>query len=371
MEVFEGEWWGRDETHLFAILRNSASGSKARSQCLKVRNLLSLKSRSPIQDVRTILNQARQMRKLVSKLRTLRSSSGPTFHILSDLHLVVGQQYSTFQIPVSAPFLILAGDIGRFIDYSSYLEFLKIQCSRFVKVFLVPGNHEFYETSHEDGLALARKREADLDGKLVLCHQQRFDVPDSDVIILGYSLWSHIPNDAQDVVRMKVSDFKKIKDWSVEAHNDAYRSDLEWLRAEIEALRHEQNAPTDDDHDEQTARKRNWSSSNGSQSKPKKLQILIITHYAPCKDGNSEPRFAANPWNSAFATDLITKGHARQDVKLWIFGHTHYSTEFVKEGIRVLSNQRGYILPGPKRKDPEGYGKGAWRAFDTHKVVSL
>jgi len=314
------------------------------------------------------------MQKLVSILRNHRPSSRPSFQILSDLHLEIGQQYLAFQVPVSAPYLILAGDIGRFIDYSSYLAFLKSQCSRFTKVFLIPGNHEFYETSHGDGLELARKLETEpeLDGRLVLCHQRRFDVPGSDITILGCSLWSHIPNDAQDVVRMKINDFKKIKDWSVEAHNHAHQSDLEWLRAEIEAIQHQQNTPVgDNDDDGRTNGEGNRLSSRNHQSKQKKRSILVITHHAPCKDGTSEPRLASNPWNSAFATDLLSGGHEWQDVKLWIFGHTHYSTDFVKDGIRVLSNQRGYVLPGPQRKNPEGYGKGPWKAFDVGKVVRL
>jgi predicted phosphodiesterase len=312
------------------------------------------------------------MKQLISILRNRRSSSRPSFQILSDLHLEVGQQYSTFQIPVSAPYLVLAGDIGRFIDYLSYLAFLKTQCSRFERVFLVPGNHEFYGISHGDGLELAKKLETepDLDGRLILCHQRRFDVPGSDVSILGCSLWSHIPNDAQDAVRMKVNDFKKINEWSVEAHNHAHQSDLEWLRTEIEAIRDQQNIPTGDD-DERTDGEGNQVSSQNQQSKPAKRSILIITHHAPCKDGTSEPRLASSAWNSAFATDLLTKSHEWQDVKLWIYGHTHYSTDFVKEGVRVLSNQRGYVLPGPQRKNPEGYGKGPWKVFNLRKVVGL
>jgi predicted phosphodiesterase len=319
------------------------------------------------------MSQAHKMQNLVSILRNHLSSSRPSFQVLSDLHLEVGQQYSTFQIPVSAPYLILAGDIGRFSDYSPYLAFLKIQCSRFAKVFLVPGNHEFYGTSHGDGLELARKLETepDLDGRLVLCHQRRFDVPGSDITILACSLWSHIPDDAQDAVRMKVNDFKKIKDWSVEAHNHAHQSDLEWLRAEVEAIRHQQNTPAGDNYDGRTDGKGGRFFSQNHQSKPNKRSILIITHHAPCKDGTSEPRFASNPWNSAFATDLLTGSHEWQDVKLWIFGHTHYSTEFIKDGIRVLSNQRGYVLPGPQRKSPEGYGKGLWKVFNLRKVVGL
>lgn len=50
-----------------------------------------------------------------------------SFQINSDLHLEVGQQHFSFQIPASAPYLVPAGDIGRLIDYDSYLDFLKLR----------------------------------------------------------------------------------------------------------------------------------------------------------------------------------------------------------------------------------------------------
>ncbi|KAF5867400.1 putative ser thr protein phosphatase superfamily protein, partial [Botrytis fragariae] len=65
--------------------------------------------------------------------------SAPNFQILSDLHLEVCSQYYTFSIAPVAPYLILAGDIGRLIDYEGYLAFLAKQTAQFEKVFLVLG----------------------------------------------------------------------------------------------------------------------------------------------------------------------------------------------------------------------------------------
>jgi hypothetical protein len=63
-----------------------------------------------------------------------------------------------------APYLILAGDSGRFTNSSSYLAFLKIQNSRFVEVFLVPGNYDTYEVFYGDSLELARTPKKNLEG---------------------------------------------------------------------------------------------------------------------------------------------------------------------------------------------------------------
>jgi len=96
----------------------------------------------------------------MNKLRSfLTLPPKPSFQILSDLHLEVGPQYHTFSIPASAPYLILAGDIGRLVDYEHHLSFLSTHIAAFEKVFLVLGNHEFYGLSYAAGIKLARKLE--------------------------------------------------------------------------------------------------------------------------------------------------------------------------------------------------------------------
>lgn len=247
-----------------------------------------------------------------------------SFQTLSDLHLEVNQQYSSFEVPVSSKYLILAGDMGRLQDYKEYLAFLQKQTNDFEIVFLVLGNHEFYNGSFESGLkkAVQLEQEPSLNGRLVLLHQRRFDIPDSCVTILGCTLWSGIPGESKDIVQSKIQDFKKIEDWTTDKHNAAHESDLTWLRNELQALRQEN----------ENVLKRTDTRS-----------IVVVTHHAPSLQHTSSPRDAQNPWSAAFGTDLLSE---RWDgVKVWVFGHTHYTTEFKERGIRIISNQRGYVLP--------------------------
>lgn len=254
--------------------------------------------------------------------------------ILSDLHLEVGQQYaewsSTLTFPVAAPFLILGGDIGRLIDYDGYLTFLSAQAARYDKVFLVLGNHEFYGLDHASGLAKARQlcNEPSLGGKVVLMDRIRWDDKATDVTLLGCTLWSSIPGHASGVVQSKVSDFKKINGWTTERHNEVHTKEFCWLQNQVAEIN---NAPG-----------------------VRKRTIVVLTHHAPCLEGSSRPEHAANPWASAFATDLIASdlSAARKqwpNVKAWVFGHTHYTTDTVRSGIRIVANQRGYVLPGGQR----------------------
>lgn len=265
------------------------------------------------------------LRSLESWISASSSSTqcGALFQYMSDLHLEVGQQYLTFDFDRTAPNLILAGDIGRMIDYDGYLAFLKKQTTRYEHVFLVLGNHEFYGTSFEAGVARARQleKESSLQGKLVLLHQNKFTFDEESVIILGCPLWSKITEDSARAVGAVVSDFKKIEGWTIQTHNTAHIQDLSWLQQEVVTIQ---------------------------QEKPH-AKVLIVTHHAPLVEKTASPQHNDSPVKAAFATDILFDAkESWSQVKYWVFGHTHWTTQFKVKGmgIQVVGNQRGYIFPG-------------------------
>lgn len=200
------------------------------------------------------------------------------------------------------------------------------------------GNHEFYGLSYTDGLDLARKLEQEtvLKGKLVLLHRRQFDIEREDVTVLGCTLWSKIEEGVKEVVTMKVRDFEKIEGWGVEEHNEAFEVESAWLMGQIADIREE----------------------------GKERRVLVVTHHAPCVEGTARPEQVGNAWSSAFATDLLTEGAEQWDgVKVWAFGHTHFSTSFERAEVRVASNQRGYVHPGSKEDGKSG--------FNVRKVVRV
>lgn len=287
-----------------------------------------------------------------SKVRSLFSKLSPTgseFQFLSDLHLEVGQQYSSYEIPVSAPYLILGGDIGRLKDYTSYLDFLIKQTERYEKVFLVLGNHEFYGLSFTAGLSEARRivDEPALKGKLVLLDRTRYDVPECPhVVILGCTLWSKIPEDARSIISYKIQDFRRIEGWTVDDHNTAFESDSAWLRQQVAAIRKE----------------------NDSLPKGQSKRILVVTHYAPAIQKTASPVHDGSELSPAFATDLLADG-TWEGVHTWIFGHTHYTNEFEESGIKVVSNQRGYVFPGGMERKSDVKDKK--NIYDVRKVIRI
>ncbi|KAI1108470.1 ser/Thr protein phosphatase superfamily [Nemania sp. NC0429] len=279
--------------------------------------------------------------------KRLQRLSNPRIQVLSDLHLEIGQQYTSYSFPTSAPLLLLAGDIGRLIDYDGYLHFLNAQVLRYRKVFLVLGNHEFYGLDYDAGLKQAQRLAAEpsLAAGLILLHKAQWNDPESSLTILGCTLWSMIPEDRHDLVKSKISDFRMIGEWTPLRHNQVHAEEASWLREQVIQLMSRVQ--------------------NGADR-----QLLVATHHAPCTEGTSKPEHSANLWTPAFATDLIHQESWR-GVKTWVFGHTHYSTTFRRNGIRLVANQRGYVFPNSKAMGNEGKTKKTRHEFDAARFVSI
>ncbi len=62
----------------------------------------------------------------------------------------------------------------------------------------------------------------------------------------------------------------------------------------------------------------------------------------------------------------------RSRVSTWVFGHAHYSADFLVPGtgIRVTSNQRGYVLPGAG-DEGDGKRKSEDHVFDAALSVTV
>jgi len=167
------------------------------------------------------------------------------------------------------------------------------------------------------------RRVAEVSVRVGRAEEEGGEVEEEVVCVLGATLNTHIPEGAAAEVAMRVQDFRMIKGWSVDAHNSAFREDVEWLKAAVAGLR---------------GRK-----------------AVIVTHHAPCVGGTSKRVFEGSSVASAFATDVVGEvlaagggaGGGGEGVGTWVFGHTHFSVDFWvkwKRGrVRLVANQRGYF----------------------------
>jgi len=226
---------------------------------------------------------------------------------MSDLHLE--RIDYLWSVDPAAPILLLVGDIGRFCDLEKYRAFITQCCDHFEKILLVGGNHEYYGTSHEEGLQLVEDITSDTatQGKVLYLNRTTYDVPNTNITIAGCTLHSHIGDRSS-----LTNDFKRIKDWTVDKHNSEHATDLAWLKSQL--------AQVGD-----------------------KRRIIIATHYAPTFEGTSHPVHKGSKFNQCFASNACEElqgSPGGQSVTHWIYGHTHWNTKFRRGNTLVMSNQR-------------------------------
>lgn len=250
--------------------------------------------------------------------------------ILSDLHLEVGKAYDTFEIEPKAPHLALLGDIGNVAAHKDdFCGFLTRQLRQFRTVIFVPGNHEAYHSSWPETLdilhAFQRESSTPKDpslGEFALLDRGVLRLPDSNTVVLGCSLFSHVSPESRKEVSLGLNDFYQTDKWDVDAHNEMHKRDLSWLNAQVADL-------------------------EGSDAR-----IAIFSHWSPSLDARAiEPRHVGSSITSAFSTDLSQERCFRSgNVKLWAFGHTHYNCDFLADRgngtgpLRIVANQRGYYF---------------------------
>jgi predicted phosphodiesterase len=240
----------------------------------------------------------------------LRHTVGPGFQFMSDLHCertLDGKTYSLPDFRKSAPNLILAGDIGRLCDYSALLSLLRWLCAEYERVIFIPGNHEFYGTSREHGLSLARSLCQELGDKFVFMDQAQLMV--EDTIVLGCILYSFIPTGVG-----LTNDFAQIDDWTVADHNKNHFHDISWLREKLRVI---------------------------AESYPGK-RVIIVTHYAPTFLEANHPSRHSSHYRYCFSSatlEIFKDWEGAGQVTHWIFGHTHYNTVFSCNDTIVASNQ--------------------------------
>ncbi|KAF8471858.1 hypothetical protein BDZ91DRAFT_716696 [Kalaharituber pfeilii] len=298
--------------------------------------------------------------------------------------------YTTFSIPAqhststatsppstpSPPFLLLPGDIGSLAHLPLYSQFLATHAPYYKHIFLVLGNHEFYNlpspSTYAHGITLANslpRSHPFLSSTLTVLNRTRVDLPDHGVTVLGCTLWSHITSAQSRSVAAAVNDFRgRIGGgWTIETHNAQFREDVSWLQSTLATIDSEDRTGTGDMGSR-------WGRGPDSNPNPprgtaakSKWRVIIVTHHAPTFYSTSKPIHKDSPINTAFATELLSPGEQEDEhgvppfsawkgadkVSTWAFGHTHFCTNWVWEGldpggeklmVRVVANQRGYWI---------------------------
>ena len=239
-------------------------------------------------------------------------------YIMSDVHL----EFGPFDISLNdADIIVLAGDIGL------GLKGLEWAASTFndKPIIYVPGNHEYYGEAIPKLTDKLKQRGSEIGVYMLDCDS----IEINGYRIFGTTLWTDFSLFGEPVMgeycaQQTMNDYRRIR------VSPTYRKLLprdtasmhfkmrKWLESEIEKERTE--------------------------------DAIIVTHHAP-SIRSLKPPFQSDEVSVAFASHLDSLIQ-RSGAKLWIHGHTHYSSDYMIGNTRVLSNQRGYPGEGDTGFNP-------------------
>lgn len=230
--------------------------------------------------------------------------------VLSDLHLEF-TDYLPAELPsCGEDLVVLAGDIG--------LGLRGIHWARRAipdrQVIYVAGNHEFYQ---QDWDRLLSQLSAEAAGHVHFLENDAVKL--EGLLVLGCTLWTDframgpmVRSEAMGVAAREMMDYRLI------------RRDRRRVRL----------SPTDTVQRCQDSRA--WLEREiAAADRP----VLVVTHHSPTLR-TVHPKYALDLGTAAFNNDFDEL--LRPPVVAWIHGHTHHSGEAIVNGVRVVSNQKGY-----------------------------
>ncbi|HOZ63530.1 MAG TPA: metallophosphoesterase [Burkholderiaceae bacterium] len=262
--------------------------------------------------------------------------------LLSDLHLEAHPQWVAQPAP-DADLLVLAGDIGSY-QAGSLLTDSDFGLSRFsplhswpTPVLFVPGNHE-YDTLDFDA-AHTRLRETCirlgitwLEREAITLNSLAPDVNSSNdsIRFIGTTLWSDFDALAAQSPRDGCSETSLLR-----SREKAYRAANYYLRKTGTTWRGELMLA--EQVRELSLDCQQWL--RLALSEPFDGTTVVITHFAPSLQ-SADPRYGLTPGTAGFCNnldDLLPHAH------LWLHGHLHAPSDYVKSGCRIVANPLGYV----------------------------
>lgn len=233
-----------------------------------------------------------------------------SIQVVSDLHLEYVKKMPTLKI--AAPNIALLGDIGN-PRLHSYKKFLDTLCKNYDNVFLISGNHEYWNICSEKN-KIWTKQNTDIQIENIVSKHNNIhylnnkSIEINGVKIIGSTLWSYINIENKYI---HIGDYNMI---SYNLANDMRRNNKMFF----ENMKYlEENIKTC------------------------KIPVIVMTHHLPSFDLISD-KYKDNKYNFAYASNIK---HIMEDpIKIWLSGHTHKYIDKRINGIRCCVNPHGYSV---------------------------
>lgn len=231
---------------------------------------------------------------------------------ISDLHLErrnpkapeqMFQRYFEMILEPSAPYLAAVGDLG-YPRHPSYRYFLRWCSTRFQKIFVVAGNHEFYAGGSSIEQVLKQIGEICQEfPNVIFLEKQSYFLEPEQITICGSTLWSpSVDPRMNDWNYIYTESGKKLDIASVgKLHLDS----VKWLESTLADI---------------------------------KGKVIVLTHHLPSFQLLNKKYLSMD--NSGFVSDL--EYLLSEKILAWICGHSHNSIEIKIGSTQLAINCLGY-----------------------------
>lgn len=223
------------------------------------------------------------------------------FHNLLSLNRILARIRPTSKDDVC----VCAGDIGSITSLQSKRNYeitMNYLSKNFAKVFVINGNHEYYNGDNQTVEEVNEKMASYFHWDNVhWLNNTTYKF--NGINFIGTTLWTHVNPDVPHI-----NDTKYIPDMTRERYNQYHQQCREWLRSQV----------------------------------PLTGKNVIITHHIPSPQLIA-PKYAnaaINPWFYCNMDKFIKNN--KDHISCWIYGHTHTASEQHIEGVPMLCNPLGY-----------------------------
>lgn len=242
--------------------------------------------------------------------------------IFSDIHLEYSPSWRFSHGNEDA--ILCAGDLSSAAHWEKARRLIK---SSKVPFYFTPGNHEFY--SGEFHVVMNRFRALEREFPLFRCLVNE-SVMLGEYLLVGTPLWTDFALDGKPFVSMSnalvgINDFRRCMIVPRRLQGATPES--------TPANRMRPITPGD---------MRAWNRfSRGfiKRELAKGLPTIVLSHWCPT-EAVIAPRYRGHPNNPFFVTNCNDLMGA--NLRFWVHGHTHASSDCIVNGTRVLSNPKGY-----------------------------
>lgn len=275
--------------------------------------------------------------------------------IVSDLHLEFrDKDISNILVP-SAPILCMVGDIcvcGSTVDFNKFINFLKYYIFKFQHIIHVSGNHEYYTATNATAKEIMHNTIPEIDKKLRLLTKEypNYHYLNNNIwsylspknkhnyVFVGTTLWTHIPN------KMITTNEKKGTKESIASLIEKQMNDYNYIYVPIKDRFdkwHYRNYTVSDMQKKHTVAFRFIKKviADVKKNKSANTTYILLTHHKPLFDRKTDKQ---DEHTYAYESDLA-KEILVEPFILAAHGHTHVHYDRRVNGVRVVSNPKGYI----------------------------